>query len=1245
MFKNEIITLLCILKIGGNCMCYNMYQESYGQFSVQKTLRFGLKPVASTLENIQRQGILLEDLKRAEDYRMVKQIIDRYHRNYIKKQLQDVELEGIQECYDLYSKSNRTDKEDAELKKWMISLRKQVSILLTSGEEFNRIDKKDLIEKDLLDFVAGNEEETEVIKSFKGFSTYFKGFFENRKNMYSDEEKSTAIGYRLVNQNMIRYFDNIKGLNKFMNVCPVHIVDEIEKTYAEILCGKKLKEFFALENYCSFLSQQGINAYNTILGGYNKEERKHVKGINSVINEFNQKNNTKLGILNPLYKQILSEGMKKSFLSETFEADQEVLDTIRESMEELDGNLTSIKKLFSKIEEYDPQGIYISKKSLNSVSAAVFQNWGTIAEALAQQYDYQYMGKKKPGTKAYDEEKRKYLSKQKSISVELINTALKQNVLKLYGDKIVETFERIDSSKEALEELVNTSYPENQKLSKDKPAVKKIKDYLDNLKQLQRYMQPLLGNKDEADKNDFFYGDFLKLWDELDKITPLYNKTRNYMTKKPYSTHKVKLNFANATLLNGWDLSKEEANTAIILRKDDVYYLGIMNKAHNKLFRNTDEIPTTKDVYQKMEYKLLPGANKMLPKVFFSKKGKETFNPPKEVLDIYERKSFLKGENFNRKDCHTLIAFYKKAIQEHPEWSKFDFQFSKSECYEDISQFYHEVEDQGYKIEFRSIDAEKIDQYVENGWLYLFQIWNKDFSEQSKGKPNLHTLYWKMLFDSQNLKNVVYKLNGEAEVFYREASILQEDIIIHPANKAIQNKNPQNEKKESIFSYDLIKDRRYTMDNFQFHVPITLNFKARGRGNINREAREYIKYAQNIHVIGIDRGERNLLYICVCDADGNIREQYSLNEIVNQYRGREYRVNYHELLEARETSRDVARRDWSEMESIKELKEGYISQVVHKICELMLKYNAIVVLEDLNSGFKNSRKKVEKQVYQKFEKMLIDKLNYLVDKNAGIDEPAGLLHALQLTSKFEGFNKLYGQSGLLFYVPAWNTSNIDPCTGFANLFESKSLRYSSRENAVEFWEKFDDICYDKEKDSFVFSFDYNNFNHRAEKSRSKWTVYTYGERIEVFRNPELNNQYDSREINLTEEFKLLCGKYGIDYENDLKAKILKCEEKDFFSHFVHLFKLTLQMRNSKPGTSIDYILSPVLNEENYFFDSREARKELPLDADANGAYNIARKGLWIIRKLQVTPKEYLMKAKIAVTNAEWLDFAQGNMEK
>ena len=86
------------------------------------------------------------------------------------------------------------------------------------------------------------------------------------------------------------------------------------------------------------------------------------------------------------------------------------------------------------------------------------------------------------------------------------------------------------------------------------------------------------------------------------------------------------------------------------------------------------------------------------------------------------------------------------------------------------------------------------------------------------------------------------------------------------------------------------------------------------------------------------------------------------------------------MLDSREKERREARQSWQTIENIKELKEGYLSQVVHKIAQLMIKYHAIVVLEDLNMGFMRGRQKVEKQVYQKFEKMLIDKLSYLVDQ-------------------------------------------------------------------------------------------------------------------------------------------------------------------------------------------------------------------------------------------------------------------------
>ena len=54
---------------------------------------------------------------------------------------------------------------------------------------------------------------------------------------------------------------------------------------------------------------------------------------------------------------------------------------------------------------------------------------------------------------------------------------------------------------------------------------------------------------------------------------------------------------------------------------------------------------------------------------------------------------------------------------------------------------------------------------------------------------------------------------------------------------------------------------------------------------IRKVSRRLLRNDDNPHIIGIDRGERNLLYICVIDGQGNIVEQTSLNEIINEYKG------------------------------------------------------------------------------------------------------------------------------------------------------------------------------------------------------------------------------------------------------------------------------------------------------------------------------------------------------------------------
>ena len=267
------------------------------------------------------------------------------------------------------------------------------------------------------------------------------------------------------------------------------------------------------------------------------------------------------------------------------------------------------------------------------------------------------------------------------------------------------------------------------------------------------------------------------------------------------------------------------------------------------------------------------------------------------------------------------------------------------------------------------------------------------------------------------------KLNGQAEIFFRPTSINKSETPVHKAKQSINNKNQLNPKKQSSFDYDIVKDRRFTADKFFFHCPITLNFRSASiAGRFNDAVNGYLKDNPDVNIIGIDRGERHLLYYSVINKNGQIVEQASFNTVANSYnsdgRDIDVKTDYHKLLDEKEKQRDAARKSWSTIENIKELKSGYLSHIVHNLASLMIKYNAVIILEDLNFGFKRGRFKVEKQVYQKFEQALIDKLNYLVFKNSKAGQAGHYLNAYQLTAPFESFQKLGKQSGFLFYVTA-----------------------------------------------------------------------------------------------------------------------------------------------------------------------------------------------------------------------------------
>ncbi|MBE6326412.1 MAG: type V CRISPR-associated protein Cpf1 [Bacteroidales bacterium] len=1232
------------------------FDELTGLYSLSKTLQFELKPIGKTLEQIERKGIIAQDEKRAEEYEIAKCIIDEYHKAFISMCLKGLRLnlsstgslDSLEEYVEQASKLRRSESEEKNFDTIKQNLRRQiVNSFKSRGGSFTDLFKKELITQHLPEFVS-EKNKKQIVENFSKFTTYFTGFHENRKNLYSEEEKSTAIAYRLIHENLPMFIDNIKTFAKIADSDVANYFVEIETTFSEYLDGSHITDMFKLEYFTETLTQEQISLYNNVIGGVSNEDGTKKKGLNEYVNLYNQQNKTRLPLLKPLYKMLLSDKVSLSWLPDDFVSDEEMIYAINEmqlSLKDLlysDGE-NSLKYLLTHIGDYDTEHIYISNDlGLTDISQQIFGQYDVYTSGIKTELCNQIKqsAKEKREPELYKERINKLFKSAKSFSINYLNSfAEGDKTIQAYyarlgahdleGEQSTNLFTQIEMASIAASDILAGKHTNINQSEED---TKLIKDLLDTYKALQHFIKPLLGNGDEADKDNEFDARLRNAWDALSVVTPLYNKVRNWLTRKPYSTEKIKLNFDNAQLLGGWDLNKEPDCTSVLLRKDDMFYLAIMDKKYNHAF-DIDELPCEGECYEKVDYKLLPGANKMLPKVFFSKSRISEFAPSLAIQKSYNEGTHKKGSNFSISDCHRLIDFFKQSIAKHEDWSKFPFSFSDTKRYEDISGFYREVEQQGYMLSYRNVSVSFINQLVDEGKLYLFQIWNKDFSKYSKGTPNMHTLYWKMLFDEVNLADTVYKLNGQAEVFYRKSSLKLENTTIHKANQTIKNKNVQNEKKTSTFDYDIVKNRRYTVDKFQFHVPITLNFKATGGDNINANVQDIIRNNGIEHIIGIDRGERHLLYLSLIDLKGNIVKQMTLNDIINEYKGNIYKTNYKDLLVTREGDRTEARRNWHKIENIKDLKEGYLSQVVHIIARMMAEYKAIVVLEDLNMGFMRGRQKIERNVYEQFERMLIDKLNYYVDKQKKATENGGLLHALQLANKFESFKKLGKQSGCLFYIPAWNTSKIDPVTGFVNLFE---IHYENVDKARCFFSKFDIIQYNEERDWFEFAFDYNDFGTKAEGTKSKWTLCTYGTRIKTFRNPNKLNQWDNEEVVLTEEFKKIFNEAGIDINGNIKDAICQLKEKKHLESLMHLMKLLLQMRNSVSNSEIDYLLSPVADENGEFYDSRTCAPTLPKDADANGAYNIARKGLWVIEQIKQTAD----KPRLAMTNKEWLKFAQ-----
>lgn len=1251
-------------------------KELTGLYSLTKTIGVELKPVGKTQELIEARKLIEQDDQRAEDYKIVKDIIDRYHKDFIDKCLNCVKIkkDDLEKYVSLAENSNR-DAEDFDNIK--TKMRNQITEAFRKNSLFTNLFKKNLIKEYLPAFVS--EEEKSVVNKFSKFTTYFDAFNDNRKNLYSGDAKSGTIAYRLIHENLPMFLDNIASFNTISEIGVNEYFSGIEAEFTDTLDGKHLADFFQVDYFNNTLTQKKIDNYNYVVGAVNK-----------AVNLYKQQHkNVRIPLLKTLHKMILSDRVTPSWLPEHFECDEEMLTAIKAAYESLKEVLVgddddSLRNLLLNIDNFDLEHIYIAKDSgLTSISQQIFGYYDTYTLAIKDQLQ-------RENPNLYDERIDKLYKKEGSFSIAYLNRLVdtKEHITineyyRLLGSYCREEgkrkddfFKQIDGAYCAISHLFWGKHGEIAQSDSDIELIQKL---FDAYKGLQRFIKPLLGHGDEADKDNEFDAKLRKVWDVLDIITPLYDKVRNWLSRKIYNPEKIKLCFENnGKLLSGWSDNQTKSDNGtqyggyIFRKKNEIgeydFYLGI--SADAKLFRRDENICYEDGMYERFDYYHLK-PNTLLGKSYIGNYGEDSkavlsaFNAAITKLQLEKKlvpkdnekvPTYLKRLKQNYANFYQILMNDDNVVDAYKSMKQHIFATLTSlirvpaaielatQTDLDIDELIDEIlnlssESFGY-FPVATAAIEEANKR-EKKPLFLFKMSNKDLSyaaksseglRKSRGTENLHTMYLKALLGmAQNVFSI-----GSGMVFFRHKTKgVAETTARHKANEFVANKNKLNDKKKSIFAYEIVKNKRYTVDKYLFKLSVKLNYSQPNNNKIdvNSEVREIISNGGIKHIIGIDRGERNLLYLSLIDLKGNIVMQKSLNILKNEHNVKG--TDYKGLLTEREGERQDARRNWKKIANIKDLKRGYLSQVVHIISKMMVEYSAIVVLEDLNPGFIRGRQKIERNVYEQFERMLIDKLNFYVDKHKDANETGGLLHALQLTSEFENFKKSEHQNGCLFYIPAWNTSKIDPATGFANLFDT---RYTNTVEAQKFFSKFDEIRYNEEKDWFEFEFDYDKFTQKAHGTRTKWTLCTYGMRLRSFKNPAKQYNWDSEVVALTDEFKRILGKAGIDIHENLKDAICNLEGKKDLEPLMQFMKLLLQLRNSRKNPEEDYILSPVADENGIFYDSRSCGDTLPKNADANGAYNIARKGLMLIE--QIKEAKDLDNLKFDISNKSWLNFAQ-----
>ncbi|MCS6983413.1 MAG: hypothetical protein NZL83_04515, partial [Candidatus Absconditabacterales bacterium] len=216
----------------------------------------------------------------------------------------------------------------------------------------------------------------------------------------------------------------------------------------------------------------------------------------------------------------------------------------------------------------------------------------------------------------------------------------------------------------------------------------------------------------------------------------------------------------------------------------------------------------------------------------------------------------------------------------------------------------------------------------------------------------------------------------------------------------------------------------------------------------------------------------------------------------------------------------------------------------------------------------------------------------------------------------------------MLYTRAHYTSTTDPITGWRKTIYLKKGSVDEMKKSIQ--ENFVAIGFDSIKQAYYIKDKKRTLRSNVERRRG---------------TKDAHGQWIASKYDPTKELDTRCTKYNIEKHSDILAQIQHQHSVGCLQTLIWIIDLIMQIRNSDDQQN-DFILSCVEDDNGKKFDSREYYKltdqektntvPKPTSGDANGAYNIARKGILMLEKIKQGKKS------LYVSDTEWDDFVQNN---